>query len=449
MADFYRGRRTILIGRPLPHFTTQVAALLRMGAAAPFVIANESGQAPAGIAGHCVVDLDMADPHTHARDTARFMADLPASVRIALDAYDPDRTALVLAQSAGAPSRMDGRLVADSGDEWRTKLADLTVLDELWDQLGAPRLPSSTVATETSLPAEAARFHDLGYGTLWQGQQLDGAWVPLASARLVPVNADPVPTAQWFAERASKVRISPIVAGTPCGVAGFVLPHGTVVLRPYEEITLDHEGELHYCGCSTYLDLPDEQHAQVTGLATAVGEELSRRWGFRGPFHISGLLVGTGYFPLDLVLRGGLGHALIESRLKGVSFGLFNAALAAGHDVGLSPLDVQKHLLPWLEEDRGAVIAVPTPLAPQLGTQTLWLTQHDSGLGQAGTGDQSCGCAVHVTSGRGGKLLIIAGPSFPRTEGRITAHAVDACAIAVQRWSTGFTNVRPVWRAAR
>jgi hypothetical protein len=449
MADFYRGRRTILLGRPLAHFKAQVAALLRMGAGAPFVVANQPGRAPAGIAGHCVVDLDMVDPHTHARDTARFIADPPASVRAALDAYDPDRTALVLAQSAGAPSHMAGRLVADSGDKWRTKLADPAVLDGLWDHAGARRLPSSVVATETCLASETALSHDLGYGTLWQGRQLDGAWVPLASARLVPAGTDPTPTARWFTERSSHVRISPVVAGTACGVAGFVLPRGTVVLRPYEEIALEHDGEVQYCGCSTYLDLPDELRAQVTGLARAVGEELSRRWGFRGPFHISGLLVGSRYLPLDLVLRDGWGHALMESRLDEAPFGLFNAALAAGHEVALSALDVQRLLLPSLEADRGAVVAVPTPLAPRSGTSTLWLTRREGGLGPATAGDQSCGCAVHVASGRGGKLLIIIGPSFPRAGGRIAAHAVDACAIAAQQWRTGLTTVRPVWPAAR
>lgn len=168
LARFYRGRRVVLLGHPLSAYGRQSAALLRTGAHAPFVVAGGTGpgQPPDGIAGHHLVPLEPADAELRAEELSRLAAAPPPALRAVLDGYDPDRTAVAVAETALAPDRIAGRPILDSGARWGEVFADHGAVDSLWARLGATRLPSVVVPADGEALERAHSKLDLGQGTV-------------------------------------------------------------------------------------------------------------------------------------------------------------------------------------------------------------------------------------------------------------------------------------------
>ncbi|MFD9123319.1 hypothetical protein [Kitasatospora sp. NPDC059571] len=449
LAPWYRGRRVVLVGRPLGQVGPLVEALLAMGAEAPFLLANEPGRPPRGLAGFHVVRADMASRRTYTRDLVRLVADPPNAVRAALAGYDPEGSALVLTPTGAVPPTMDGRAVAGSGHRRHGMLGTLDELDALWDAVGSRRLPYDTVDCSHAALAEAAARRDLGYGTLWQGIARDPEGPPAAHTHLVRSGQDAVRAASRFSATCERARVSPVVPGLAVGITGFVLPGGAAVLPPYEDIVLERNGEVSSLGCSTFFEPSPEARSGMVAMARAIGERLDGKLGYRGPYRMSGLLVGDAFVPVDLALGGGLVHAFFESKVPGLCLELLNAALISGFSPELTPTELEAVLAAAVERDRGSVLVVETPAAPPSGTRSRWLTRKDGLLQVAEPRSRSVGSLVHTPSGGAGKLLLIAGPSFPGRGGIIGADAALACRIAEREWNLGIGETSAPWPGPR
>ncbi|WP_327279294.1 MULTISPECIES: hypothetical protein [unclassified Streptomyces] len=444
LARFYRGRRVVLLGHPLSAYGRQSAALLRTGAHAPFVVAGGTGpgQPPDGIAGHHLVPLEPADAELRAEELSRLAAAPPPALRAVLDGYDPDRTAVAVAETALAPDRIVGRPILDSGARWGEVFADHGAVDSLWARLGATRLPSVVVPADGEALERAHAKLDLGQGTVVFAAPQRPVLRAGGPVHRLHESRDAGPAARRLAPLGSRVRVVPYVRGVPCGIGGFVLPEGPVVLRPHEEIVLEHRGELSSGGCSGFYEPAQAERAELTGLAQAVGHELHRSFGYRGAFQLSGLLVGGSFLPWSLGLRLGAGHALLEGAWPDLSTALLHAALRAEPALRIAPDTVRA--LSEGGSAGNAIIMFDTPQppwpqgSPRTASRTLWLTREEAVVRPAGQQDRSNGCLVHTRVADAGKLLLVAGPTFAaagRSTDRLLGPAVaQSCQLAGSQW---------------
>ncbi len=445
LTGFYRDRKVVLVGAPLSQHTEGVAALRRYGSRSPFVVANGlgTGSPPRDIAGYCEVAINMASPTGFARGTERLLIDPPRHVRRALDAYDADREALVIAGPAAPVSEMDGRKIADAQRTAWADFEDPTRIDDLMDELGIRRAPSSVVPAEPDAIAAAVARHDLGHGVLCVGDISGGPHLAMEFARWLHDSTDTGPAAAWFAGRCAQVRISPLVPGVPCGVNGLVLPDGVVVLRPYEDVLLFGGEQPYLVGCSTYLRLGTEDEMALRDLATRVGAELARRADFRGAFQLSGVAGRSGFLASAVGTRFGTAHSLMAAQIPDVSLQLLHTALVAGHEPAVAAADLQDLLWRRVTDRPAAVVAIATRTAPATDGQTLWLRRDGGRLRPALSGERSDGCLVNVALARGGKVLVVAGPTFGQGAGPLAPVVAEALTVADEQWGTAWGPLVP------
>ncbi|MFP8883826.1 hypothetical protein [Streptomyces mangrovi] len=447
LAGFFQGRKTVLVGQPLSQYTRQVTALHRLGAQPPFVIANGRGPGPVPgpLGGRHVVALATADHTATVRAAERLLAHPPHAVRAALDDYDPDGRALVLSEPNITRTELCGRTVVDVGPEHWHRLFDDTATDELWDALGVVKPPSTVVtADDDELMSSAHSRHDLGHGTLWQADTREGVHVAMERSRLVRDERDVRQAVLWARMHCRRVRISTFVEGLPVAVNGFALADGTAVLRPYEELLFRQRDRLRFAGCSTYLNLRVEDRELLRTLAASTGDYLSQTLGFRGAFHISGVLAASGFLPYALAPRLGPGHGLLAPLLPDVPLPLLQAALVSGHDIGMSAADLEWVLLQPLETQRAAAVALHTTVRPDREGRALWLVREDGRVRPAGRHDHSDACLVHSAAGEDGAMVVVvAGPGFVPAGGSLAPSAAQAFALADEHWGTDIGPLNP------
>ncbi|MBA2808638.1 hypothetical protein E0500_014835 [Streptomyces sp. KM273126] len=441
VARFYRGRKVVLLGREVPQYRLRVQALAAMGSQAPFIIGNGAGHGdiPAGVADWTTVELGTVSFTDTARATDRLLADPPPNVRRALDAYDPDRTAIVLAESNVTRNEMDGRQVADGRPPAWAELEDKIKLERIWDELNVDRLPSEVVpATPEALHAAHQRL-DLGQGTVWYRDMNSGVQVTFEQARWVRDAAGLAEATTAVARECLQVKVTPFLAGTPCGINGFVLADGVVVLRPFEELVLrgPEHSQLVYAGCSTYFDPPPTVHDRMRDLARRVAALMHRETGFRGAFSIGGVQTANGFVPLDLLPRGNTAHRVMSTATPGLPWGLLQGAVAGGHDLGIPAHEVERVLLGAVEQRRGAAVALHSATPCTTPGRARWLTADGDGLRLSRKDEQSDACLVQDPLHTGSIVIMIPSPSLLGEERRLAARAASGFGLSERLWGTG------------
>ncbi|MFF8378527.1 hypothetical protein ACF07V_20650 [Streptomyces sp. NPDC015661] len=441
---FYRGRKVVLVGQPLSQYARQIEALREAGAYSPFVVASGPGPGPAPEphVDHFMVRLSTASHTETSRSTEELLADPPAALRAALDAYDPDGTAIVLCEANITTRTFCGRTIADAQPEVLTRIADWDEEDLLWESVGVRRPPSSVVRSEAGELARAHERHDLGQGTLWRADPRAGMHVAMEQTRLVREGTELTRAARWARDHADRIQVSSFVTGVPVAVNGFVTADGTAVLRPYEELLFRQDEHLRFAGCSTHFDPALTDRERLRRLTTEVGDYLSRTFGFRGSFHVSGLLGGAGFVPHALVPRAGSVMGLMSRFLPWLP--LVQAVLIHGGDAAPRASELEGELLQHLEAQRCAAIAIHTAVRPDPDVRTLWLVRGETAVRAAGGGEHSDACLVHSgTGGDGALVALIAGPAFAGVGESLAPLVSEAFALADDRWGTGIGSLTP------
>ncbi|MFI6107726.1 hypothetical protein [Streptomyces sp. NPDC051310] len=446
VARFYRGRKVVLLGRDVPQYRLRVQALAAMGSQAPFIVGNGIGHGdiPAGVAGWATAELGTVSFTDTARATDRLLADPPAHVRQALDAYDPERTAIVLAESNVTHDAMDGRQVADGRPPAWAALEDKITLERIWDELGVDRLPSEVVpATPGALRAAHERL-DLGQGTVWYRDMNGGVQVTFEQACWVRNEEEFAAATAAVAQECRQVKVTPFLAGTPCGINGFVLADGVVVLRPFEELVLQgpEPSRLVYAGCSTYFDPAPVVRDRMRDLARRVGALMHRETGFRGAFSIGGVQTANGFVPLDLLPRGNTAHRVMSTATPGLPWGLLQGAVAGGHDLGIPAHEVERVLLTAVEGQRGAAVALHSATPCTSPGRARWLTADGDRLRLSRKDEHSDACLVQDPLDTGSIVIMIAGPGLLDDDRRLAGRAANGFALSEQLWGTRLGSLR-------
>jgi len=230
--------RPMLVGRPvvlaagtLASFTRIVPLVTDLSGRRPFLLAEGVGTGPLPAEGdvitHLLPDTGATDMMSAVRASIACLADPPADAIAALDEWDPDRRAVVLAGSLVTAREIAGRPVLDGRPrEWET-LEDKTTVDALWDDVGVRRAPSRVVRTSYDELVGAARdVTSTGGSTVWSGDVREGLNDGSEYVRWVRTEQDALAAADFFGTHCDTARVMPFLDGIPCSVHGVVMPDG-------------------------------------------------------------------------------------------------------------------------------------------------------------------------------------------------------------------------------
>src|SRR4051794_37634461 len=172
------GRKVMCALAPLAGFADWLPLLREAEACRPLLIGTARGAGPVPQpeeADIVMLDVPAATSLTEeVRQQDAILRRLPAHAVRAVEAYDPDRTAVWLTSPFIRADPVLGRAVLTRRPDAWFALEDKLVVDDLWDAVGAVRAPPLVVPLGVArLRAASARL-DRGAGVVWAGDARDG-----------------------------------------------------------------------------------------------------------------------------------------------------------------------------------------------------------------------------------------------------------------------------------
>jgi hypothetical protein len=446
VAGFVRGRPFVLVGRPLAQYGRLVAALRRLGAAPPLVLANGlgAGAPPEGIADYLLIDLGNGGGVETARATDRFLRSPSAAACQAVGTYDPSGSALVLAESIINCDRFAGRWIADGRPAAWAALEDPRTSASILGLSGTAGPPALVVGGERNALAAAHDRADLGAGTLWIGDGAGGPRHLWDQVRIVRSAADAAEAAEALGE-CERVKVVPNVAGAPAAISGVVLPDGVAILPAVEEIVLvgPERTRLRHAGASTYF-VPGAAVAPMRSAVRNVGNILAAEHGFRGAFVLSGIVRADRFFPLDLAARLSAPHVAMSAAMAELPWALIQAAVVSGRDLGVSAPDFEAVVAAGVRAAPWSLATLDLPRTPGAESETCWLAAGDAGLRPAAPGHASIGFLLRDQSAARSVVSVMASPHQVPGPRNMAAFASEAFALSDRLWDTGFGPLTPL-----
>lgn len=425
--------------------TALLSQLEAYGAHRPLVVAGSIGTGPLPPPGSCeVLVLDLPPVSTvseQVRRESRLVGTPPPEALAAVEAYDPQNHAVVLAGPFTIARHVGGRPVLDGRLPAWEAMEDKTLADELCDAAGVPRPPSAVVpAEETGLRAAAAGLDD-GDGTVWAGDASVGMNGGADLVRRVGPGVDAAAVAAFLAGHCRRVRVAPFVEGIPCSIHGLVTPDGVAVLRPVELMILRGPAadRFTYGGAATWWDPPESDREVMRSYARATGAELAARVGFRGGFSLDGVLGPDGFVATEINTRFTGGLALLARTLPDLPVALVQAALVSGVDLGVDAAALEATLLPATDARRsGGANAVSTAVHPGSTVSVGVVADAGPRLRVAGDGEAPRATIELGPSSPGGLVRLAPEDGLVPAGRSVAPYAVGALALADDLWGTGF-----------
>lgn len=221
-------------------------------------------------------------------------------VQAAVDTFDPDGSARVLAEPFATAQTMLGRPTFGVRRAQWSAWEDKMRVDRLWGELGIAHARYRIVSLLEAPTAAGDLETDLG--TVWVADNSRGWHGGGEYVKWVSGPEEYEETVGWFEARARRVRVMPFLEGLPASIHGWVTNSGVAVFLPVEILMLrpaDRSGFV-YAGVSTLWNAPERATEEMRGIAKNVGEALSESDGYRGPFGIDGILTADGFRPTEL-----------------------------------------------------------------------------------------------------------------------------------------------------
>ena len=337
--------RWILCGDVAAVFTPVVDHLREIGAPRPLLLAGSegTGNQPDPEAAEVIVLGTSSDTMLGGiRAYHAALRSLPQSAIDRIEAWDPDRTARVLA------SFLDTELDIAGRPSWAARPLSWLVLEDklraesIWEAAGVAHAGHVNVAAVASDLVETARSMDRGDGTVWAGDDREG-WNGGAEYGRIVVDPDNAHDAiDFFTAHCDRVRVMPFLTGVPCSIHGMVFPDTVTAFRPVEMIVFRSPGSdrFRYSSVATTWDPTVEVRAEMRVAAQRVGAHLREAHDFRGAFTMDGVATVDGWLPTELNPRFGAGLGSV-GRSSGMPLLGISRLLIEGQTGGLDPVEVE------------------------------------------------------------------------------------------------------------
>jgi hypothetical protein len=354
----FAGRKVIVTGTPLAGAPEQVKVLRELGAADVFALAEGIGTGKIADCAHYVLDLTSESLMGLIRAGQEALRDPPADAIAAIDAFDPERNALVVGSFLNEAASVAGRTcLAHRHPTWLA-LEDKVVADEIFDAAGVRRAPSHVVGI--------GELQWSGAEEVWAGDAREGFHGGAEQTHLVRGSADADAAHAALVKECDRVRVMPFLDGIPCAIHGMVIDGDVIALRPVEMVTLRRAEPPYffYAGAATYWDPPDADREEMRTVAYKTGAELARRVGFRGAFTVDGVLTADGFLPTEINPRMGAGLRVVEGGIKEIPLHFLISAISGGVALDYRPSQLEALLIERADASRrgGTWRAIPTPL---------------------------------------------------------------------------------------
>jgi len=448
----FASRPVVLTGGPVAGLVRSVPDVTELSGRKPFLLANGIGTGatpePDEAHVHLLPDGAASSLVRSVHAQLEILAELPADALTALDAWDPDRNAVVLASPFFTGPAIGGRpVIGGRRPEWAA-LEDKTIADALWDDAGVPRAPSRVVATTYDALSAAARDLDRGLGTVWSGDAREGFNGGGEYVRWVRDDGQAHDASDFFAAHCDRVRVMPFLDGVPCSIHGVVFPDGVAALRPVEMLTLrslddDAKDRFVYGGMSTHWDPPAADRAAMRRAARRVAAQLREQVGYLGGFSIDGVLTTDGFLPTELNPRFSGGLSAIAKGLPDFPLPLVLDALVSGYDTGLTAAQFEAMLVEAADAHRwgGGGLSIPSVRPTETDEREIIVSGNDVRLSR--TDEPPHGVLMLGPSAVGAYLRFE--PHADRVlPGRSIAPMVaSAFALADQTWGTAIGPLEP------
>jgi hypothetical protein len=447
----FAGCPVVISGGPVAGLARLVPDVTDLSGHRPLLLANGVGTGtvpePGAAEIHLLPEGNAASVVQSIHAQLRILADLPADALAALDAWDPDRRAVVLASPFFTGTDIGGRpVIGGRRPEWAA-LEDKTIADELWDAAGVSRATARVVTTSYDEMTAAARDVDRGAGTVWSGDAREGFNGSAEYVRWVRDEQQARAASDFFARHCDRVRVMPFLDGVPCSIHGVVFPDGVAALRPLEMVTLrgtDGVGDQFvYAGMSTHWDPPDADREAMRAVARQVAERLAEQVGYLGGFSVDGVLTVDGFLPTELNPRFSGGLGAIAKGLPDFPLQLVLAALVSGYDTGLTAAQFEAMLVESADAQRwgGGGLSLASVHPTETDERTIIVSDNDVRLTR--DDEPSHGVLMLGPSAVGAYLRFE--PHADRVlPGRSIAPMVaSAFAVGDRIWKTGIGRLQP------
>ena len=264
-----------------------------------------------------------------------------------IDAFDPERQAMVVRSLFSSDRRVGGRPVFGGRPaSWR-RLEDKMRVDALWDQVGLTRAPRSIVPLDVAALRKSHQSMNQGMGTVWVADNQGGWHGGGKLLRWVRTASDQREAVAFFTGQCQHIRVMPFLDGIPCSIHGWVFPEKTIALRPCEMLVFRVPGQtsLSYGGAATSWEPPARITTQMKEGVIRVGEHLRAAVGYRGSFTVDGVATAEGFLPTELNPRFGAALGRMAGSLPELPLFLLHLATAEGLDLAYHPSALQRLLV--------------------------------------------------------------------------------------------------------
>ena len=356
---FLAGRSWIVAADVLAGTTPTVEQLHSLGCRV-FVVAGTPGTGPTPDPDHAEQFLLGATGETIMAGIRAFQAAMaapPAELCQAIEAWDPEGNAAVLANFLNANHPVCRRPVVGGAPEGWRALEDKIVAESLWAEAGIDHAPSAVVSAgdREGIAAAILRLTS-SEGTVVVGDNREGWHGGGEYARYLCPNVDHDETLGFFAEHCDVVRVMPFLPGVPCAIHGLVLDDQVLTFRPVEMIVFRRPDDqrFFYSALSTMWDPPVNRRREMRAAAGRVGAVLRDMVDYRGAFGMDGVMTSDGFLPTELNPRFSSGLAMQAATAGDYPLGDINRMLVEGESLDLRPTALEAAIVDGADRARGA-----------------------------------------------------------------------------------------------
>ena len=444
LRSIYGGRRWLITAGVLAAATDDVGWLRGMGCPDPFIVSGSVGTGPLpDVPEENIGSLGVGGAGVMSAIRAFYAAahgELPEEIQGRLDRWDPDGTALVLAEFLDVDLPVGGRPQFGARPEAWTELESKIVIDDLWDEAGIARAPSLIVPIEWAAVAAAVTDLDAGDGVVLAGDNREGWHGGGELVRFIKTEADLEPVTAFLADRCDSVRVMPFLPGIPCSIHGMVFPDYVLTVRPAEMVMFQDpiNRKFGYAGPAGNWEPPPADVDYMREAARSVGDHLRAHHDYRGVFTIDGVMTRRGFLPTELNPRwgGGLRAVTKDSPVPTI---YVHTALVAGVEADWRPDELEQHYrASSVGARQGRGLTVVTPRFTQ--TEAIRVRLSDGRWVPAGD-DEADGTLTRGPAAAGGLLRIEFTP--PKSGASVAPEVLSAWRLANELWDAGIGELIP------
>jgi hypothetical protein len=450
--DALVGGRDVILTAPVVRGTGPIVGAVRAhGAERVLVLATSegTGERPDDVTG-VVVDAEVATMTEELLALEAITERLTPAHHAALDAWDPERRALVLANPFTVGDDLGGRRIVGARRPAWAAVEDKVTVDALLVAADVPAPAHEVVGPDEA--GAAARRLDGGDGVVVAAGGRNGGaegvrWVSAAEAIAA---AHEVAGAFTGArgDGVGRVRVASFVEGIPCSIGAVITADGVATVRPVENVVLRRGRELRYSGLSSLFDPPPSVREAMEAAARRVGEELRRRVGYRGAFSIDGIVGADGWVATEVNARlsGGFSTLPVPLRTDLPHIALVQIALVEGlADEVLTATAIEEAYGAAAESTRTLRLARVLPEVPAGGPAEAAVVVEGHTARRAADGEAAHGALLVGDAASGGVVLArLTTAEAPLPVGPAAAPlATSLLDLADDLWGTGTRGLVP------